>query len=84
MQSIFYACAYARTSKDDSDSSSIENQIELIRNYVKSIPDIELVSEKEDNGYTGINFDRPDFRKMMEDIEEGRINCVIVKEFTCF
>ena len=82
MQSIFYACAYARTSKDDSDSSSIENQIELIRNFVKSIPDIEIVSEREDTGYTGINFDRPDFRKMMEDIEAGRINCVIVKDLS--
>ena len=82
MQSIFYATAYARTSKDDSDSSSIENQIELIRNYIKAIPDIHLVSEREDNGYSGIDFDRPDFREMMKDIEAGKINCVIVKDLS--
>ncbi|MCL2855925.1 MAG: recombinase family protein [Defluviitaleaceae bacterium] len=80
MQSIFYAAAYARTSKDDSDSSSIENQIELIHSYANSAPDINIVSEREDNGYSGIDFDRPDFRGMMKDIEAGKINCVIVKE----
>jgi len=83
MRSIFYASAYARTSKDDI-GSSIENQIELIREYVKSIPDIEIVSVREDSGFSGIDFSRPDFGEMMKDIESGKVNCVIVKEFTCF
>ena len=82
MQSIFYSTAYARTSKDDSDSSSIENQIELIRDYVKSLPGVEIVSEREDSGYTGINFSRPDFCEMMKDIESGKINCVVVKDLS--
>ena len=82
MQSIFYGSAYARTSKDDSDSSSIENQVELIRDYIKSIPDIEIVSVREDNGYSGTDFSRPDFGKMMMDIEAGKINCVIVKDLS--
>jgi len=82
MQPIFYASAYARTSKDDTDSSSIENQIDLIRSYVKLIPEINIVSEREDNGYSGIDFDRPDFREMMKDIEAGKINCVIVKDLS--
>lgn len=81
-QSIFYAAAYARTSKDDPDSSSIENQIELIRGFAKSIPDIEIVSVREDNGFTGIDFLRPDFGKMMKDIEAGTVNCVIVKDLS--
>ena len=82
MQSIFYATAYVRTSKDDPDSSSIENQIELIRGFAKSIPDIEIVSVREDNGYTGIDFLRPDFGEMMKDIEAGTVNCVIVKDLS--
>ena len=82
MQSIFYASAYSRTSKDDIDSSSIENQITLIRNYVKSMPNIRIISEREDNGFSGIDFLRPDFRKMMTDIESGKVNCVIVKDLS--
>jgi len=82
MQSIFYASAYSRTSKDDIDSSSIENQIALIRNYVKSMPNINIVSEREDNGFSGTDFLRPDFREMMTDIESGKVNCVIVKDFS--
>lgn len=78
----FYAAAYARTSKDDSDSSSIENQIELICNSVKTMPDISIVSVKEDNGFSGVDFLRPSFREMMKDIDAGKINCVIVKDLS--
>jgi len=78
----FYAAAYARTSKDDSDSSSIENQIELICNSVKSMPDISVVSVREDNGFSGVDFLRPSFREMMKDIEAGKVNCVIVKDLS--
>lgn len=84
MESIFLfnAAAYARASKDDADSSTIENQIELIQDYAKSIPDIHVVSERSDNGYSGIDFLRPSFTEMMKDIEEGKINCVIVKDLS--
>lgn len=84
MESIFLynAAAYARASKDDADSSTIENQIELIQDYVKSTPEIHIVSERSDNGYSGIDFSRPSFIEMMKDIEEGKINCVIVKDLS--
>lgn len=84
MKSIFLynAAAYSRASKDDADSSTIENQTELIHDYVKSMPDIRVVSERSDNGYSGIDFSRPSFTEMMKDIEAGRINCVIVKDLS--
>lgn len=79
---VYRAAAYARASKDDADSGTIENQIDLIRDYVKSKPDIDIVSVREDSGYSGVSLVRPSFTKMMDDIEAGVINCIIVKDLS--
>ena len=81
----FQATAYLRlsyTENHENESDSIANQKKLIEDYVKEHPDIELVSEKVDDGYSGILFDRPAFQEMMQDIVEGKINCVIVKDLS--
>lgn len=70
------------TENHENESDSIANQKKLIEDYVKEHPDIELVSEKVDDGYSGILFDRPAFQEMMQDIVEGKINCVIVKDLS--
>ncbi len=64
------------------ESDSIANQKKLIEDFVNAHPDIELVGEKEDDGYSGILFDRPAFQEMMQDIMEGKVNCVIVKDLS--
>lgn len=53
---IYSAASYARASKDDAGSGTIENQLELIRGFVKSMPDIRIVSEKDDNGFRALIF----------------------------
>ncbi len=78
----YTASAYARASKDDVGSDTIDNQIEMIHNYIKGIPDIRIVSVRKDSGYSGIDFVRPSFIEMMKDIEAGKINCVIVKDLS--
>ena len=81
----FQAAAYLRlsyTENRENESDSIANQKKLIEDYVKGRPDIELVAEKVDDGYSGILFDRPAFQEMMQDITEGRVNCVIVKDLS--
>lgn len=81
----FQATAYLRlsyTENHENESDSIANQKKLIEDYVKGHPDIKLVSEKVDDGYSGILFDRPAFQEMMQDIMEGRVNCVIVKDLS--
>lgn len=81
----FEATAYLRlsyTENHENESDSIANQKKLIEDYVKGHPDIELVSEKVDDGYSGILFDRPAFQEMMQDIVEGKIDCVIVKDLS--
>lgn len=83
----YKACIYTRLSKDDGDkpeSDSIGNQKALIRDFVKNHPEIQVVSEKADDGYSGVNFERPGFKEMMEEIRAGQVDCVIVKDLSRF
>lgn len=82
------AALYLRLSRDDEDidgsakteSNSISSQRELLRNFVKSQTDIQIFDIYVDDGYSGSNFDRPEFKRMTTDIESGKVNCVIVKD----
>lgn len=83
---------YLRLSKEDGDkddeskleSDSINSQRLIMEDFLAENPDIELVSEYPDDGFTGTNFNRPEFIRMIEDIRMGRINCVIVKDLSRF
>lgn len=86
-----YLCGgYLRLSKEDDDiaksetlqSNSIENQKEYIEDYLQSKPEIRVVDFYIDDGYSGVNFDRPDFHRMLQDIKDKKINCVIVKDLS--
>lgn len=78
---------YIRLSQEDkdkkyeSDSESVINQKELLRSFVKNL-NFNLVGEYVDDGYSGTDFDRPGFQKMLEDIKVKKINCVIVKDLS--
>ena len=81
----YKATAYIRLSYTDdrsSESDSVSKQRKLIENFVQHNPDIEVVSEKIDDGYSGIIFDRPAFKEMMQDVTDSNINCVIVKDLS--
>ena len=88
MSEIMYkATKYIRLSHSDAkdgESNSVTTQRSLLDSYIESQPDIEAVSEKVDDGVSGIVFDRPAFKEMMADIEAGEINCVIVKDLSRF
>ena len=91
MPDMYDAALYLRLSKDDmeeggakSESNSIANQRELLRSFVKSQPDIQIFDIYVDDGYSGGNFDRPEFKRMTTDIEAGKVNCVIVKDLSRF
>lgn len=84
---IYNADLYLRLSKEDGDkdeSDSIVNQKELIKEYLKSRPDICIHEIRVDDGYSGINFERPAFQNVLNDIKEGKVNCVIVKDLSRF
>ena len=77
--------AYVRLSQEDGDkveSDSVVNQKQLIREYVNNHAELTIVEEYADDGYSGVNFDRPGFVKMMEDVRNGAIDCIIVKDLS--
>lgn len=84
-QNSFLAADYLRLSSEDGDkaeSDSIRNQRSLIQDFVKKHSDISLVEEYVDDGYSGANFGRPAFQRMMEDVRNHKINCIIVKDLS--
>lgn len=85
--SFYRVGLYIRLSESDEDktyeseSESIINQRNLLMDYVK-MSGYTLVDEYVDDGFTGTNFDRPSFQRLLKDIESGRINCVITKDLS--
>ena len=83
----YNAGIYIRLSQEDkdkkyeSDSESVSNQKEILRNYCKN-NNFNLIDEYIDDGYSGTNFNRPGFNKMIEDIKNNIINLVIVKDLS--
>lgn len=76
---------YLRISHEDGDkaeSDSIANQRDLITAFLEKHPEITLRKVWVDDGYTGVNFDRPDFIRMMESVRNKKTNCIIVKDFS--
>lgn len=81
---IWRTALYVRLSVEDNgkDADSIENQIALLESYVSGCPDLSKAGLFVDNGYTGTNFHRPQFNQMMEAIQAGAIDCVVVKDLS--
>ena len=82
---VYKAIKYIRLSYTDDktiESDSVANQRRLIDDFIEKHPEIEVVDEKIDDGYSGVLFDRPAFQEMMRMIEEGQANCVIVKDLS--
>ena len=76
--------SYLRLSNEEAqggESSSITNQRMIVQNYCKQ-NGITLVKEFVDDGYSGGNFDRPAFQKMMHELEQGKANTVITKDLS--
>ena len=82
-QLIYRVALYMRLSRDDEDygeSVSIETQRKIITQFANEQHFI-IVDEYIDDGWTGTNFDRPAFQRMMEDVESGKVNCIITKDY---
>ena len=82
----FKVAGYLRLSQEDGDkevSDSIVSQRTIIENKIKELGEnFELADFYIDDGYTGLNTDRPAFQKMLSDIEKGIINAVITKDLS--
>ena len=86
-EKIYKTAIYARLSLEDirrKISDSIGTQKTMLLQYIQTKPDLQLYKIYEDVNYTGTNFNRPGFTKMIEDIQSGIIDCVIVKDLSRF
>ena len=79
---------YIRLSREDDkgkyqkkDSESVKNQRNILKKYIRQ-NNLNFLNEYVDDGYSGSNFDRPGFKRMINDIEKGLINMVIVKDLS--
>lgn len=81
---IYNTALYLRLSRDDElqgESGSIRTQRMMLREYAHE-HGLNVVDEYIDDGWSGTNFDRPEFQRMIDDIEDGRINCVVTKDLS--
>ena len=82
---IYHTGIYLRLSVEDNgkkDADSMENQKNLLMEYVSARPYLMLTDIYMDNGFTGTDFERPEFNRMLKDARDGRINCIVVKDLS--
>lgn len=86
VEKIYDTGIYGRLSVESNSEKdeSVENQIMIGKSYISEHSDLKLVNCYTDIGKSGTQFNRPGFENMMRDIREGKINCVIVKDFSRF
>ena len=81
---LYNVAIYARLSVEDNgkDSDSIESQIEYLEDFIANDPTMRKAAVFIDNGFTGTNFMRPEFQRMIDAARLGDINCVVVKDLS--
>lgn len=81
---IWKTALYVRLSVEDNgkDSDSVENQTALLEEYVSNHPHLKKVALFVDNGYTGTDFLRPEFNRMMEAVQADIVDCILVKDLS--
>ena len=86
---IWAVAQYIRLSQEDNDtgtdkqeSNSITSQKALLNEFVEEYDDLIVYDTYVDDGYTGTDFNRPGFRRLLEDRRKGNVNCVLVKDLS--
>ena len=82
----FQTAIYARISRDKKEkpSDSIENQIALCESFIQKSEDFSLAGIYKDIAKTGTDFERPDFENLMDEVQMGKVNCIVVKDLSRF
>ena len=84
MQNGNTAAIYCRLSRDEDtnqESNSIQSQRLMLNEFAKR-QGFQVVGEYIDDGFSGTNYDRPDFKRMMEDAEQGKFSIIITKDLS--
>lgn len=82
----FRVALYARLSVElkARPSESISNQLNIMREFIKGRPEFAEYHEYVDSAVSGTSFNRPSFNRMMDDVRDGKISCIIVKDMSRF
>lgn len=86
-EKVYRTALYVRLSVMDSgrkDSDAVETQEALLRHFIKGKPCFSLFSVYVDNGESGVDFQRDEFGRLMEDVRSGQVDCIIVKDLSRF
>ena len=79
------AAIYGRLSVEDEEKEeSMETQIALVQDYINRSRELSYVDTYFDNGFTGTNFKRPAFTRLMNDVRQKKIKCIVVKDLSRF
>ena len=82
----FNTALYIRLSREDGDnleSESITNQRDLLHLFLEKTEEkLVYIDEYIDDGFTGSNFDRPSWKRLIKDLENGKINTIITKDLS--
>lgn len=81
-EGAYKTAVYARLSTEDLDENTLDNQIYLLKSFVGEKTDMVLVDIYADNGFSGTNFERPEFTRLMNDVKTGKVNCIVVKDLS--
>lgn len=87
LKSVYRTGIYARLSRDDGDkaeSNSIVSQKSICEEYIAQHTELELCDTFVDDGFSGVSFDRPNFRRMEQAIRDGKIDCIVCKDLSRF
>lgn len=82
---VYHAAIYARLSYEteaNRERDTVETQIAYLKNYIDRQEDMELADVYADVSFSGTNFERPEFERMMQDIRSGKIDTVITKDLS--
>lgn len=86
--SVLSTAIYARLSVEnsgkDDDGNSLQNQIDVCRDYLDGCPYLQLTEVYSDNGKTGTVFDRPAWNRLMDDVRTGKIQRIVVRDLSRF
>lgn len=85
MSKIYRTAVYLRLSRDDEgeqESSSISNQRQLLQSFLSERDDLQFAAEFADDGYSGYDFERPQFQNMIKAVKNGEIDCIVVKDLS--
>ena len=85
---VYRTAIYCRLSREDGDkieSNSIVSQRAICEDYIARHDDLEIVCEPFiDDGYSGVSFNRPNFKKLEDATRKGAIDCIVVKDLSRF